>query len=78
MINGEAANIINEANAGLTCSASDSVGLSKNILKMSKMPSMDLKHIGENSYNCYKKYFDRKMLFEKAENIFENLIYYDK
>jgi glycosyltransferase involved in cell wall biosynthesis len=78
MVNGEAANVISGANAGFTCSAGDFVGLSKNILKMSKMPSMDLKHIGENSYNCYKKYFDRKMLFEKAENIFENLIYYDK
>ena len=39
----------------------DSVGLSENILKMSKMSSFDLKQIGENSYNCYKKYFDRKM-----------------
>jgi hypothetical protein len=44
----------------------DSVGLSENILKMSKMSSFDLKQIGENSYNCYKKYFDRKMLYEKA------------
>ena len=78
MINGEAADVINMDNAGLTCSAGDSVGLSENILKMSKMSSFDLNQIGENSYNCYKKYFDRKMLFEKAENILESLIYSDK
>jgi glycosyltransferase involved in cell wall biosynthesis len=74
MVNGEAANVISGANAGFTCSAGDFVGLSKNILKMSKMPSMDLKHIGENSYNCYKKYFDREMLFDEAENILYNLM----
>ena len=39
--------------------------------------SFNLKQIGENSYNCYKKYFDREMLFEKAENIFNSLIYKD-
>ena len=58
--------VFTQNNCGITCSATNSVGLSENILKMSKMPSMDLKHIGENSYNCYKKYFDRKMLYEKA------------
>ena len=30
--------------------------------------------IGENSYNCYKKYFDREMLFDEAENILYNLM----
>ncbi len=78
MIDGEAANIIDEANAGFTCPAGDSVGLTENILKMSKMSSIDLKQISKNSYNCYKKYFDREMLFEKAENIFKSLIYSDK
>jgi len=74
MVNGEAADVINEANAGLTCSAGDSVGLSENILKMNEMSSFDFKQIGENSYNCYKKYFDREMLFDEAENILYNLM----
>ena len=42
------------------------------------MSSFDFKQICENSYNYYKKYFDREMLFEKAENIFKSLIYDDK
>ena len=65
MINGEAANLTNSADAGLTCSAGDSEGLSKNILKMSKMSSIDFRQIGENSYNYYKKYFGDIFLSSK-------------
>ena len=78
MINGESSKLINDAGAGLTCSAEDSVGLSNNILKMSKISSNEIKKMGENSINYYKKYFDRQMLFKKAENIFKSLIYDDK
>jgi len=74
MVNGEANTIIKEAKAGLTCEAEDSVGLSNNILKMSKISSNEIKKMGENSINYYKNYFDREMLFEKAENIFNSLI----
>ena len=74
MINGASSKLINSAEAGLTCSAEDSVGLSNNILKMSKMSSNEIKKMGENSINCYKKYFDREMLFKKAEDIFHQTI----
>ena len=69
MINGEAADIINEANAGLTCASGDSISLSKNVLFISKMSSSDLKQLGNNSYNYYKEYFNRKSLFNRLDNI---------
>ena len=44
------------------------------ILKMCKMSSNEIMKMGENSNNCYKKYFDREMLFEKVENIFNDMV----
>ena len=74
MVNGESANLIDKAAAGLTCSAGNFTGLSENISKMCKMPSSRLKEMGTNSYNYYKDHFDREMLFDKTENIFYNII----
>lgn len=74
MINGEGSDLINNSNAGLTCPAGDSRGLSENILKMSNMSSDEINKIGNNSYNYYKKHFDRKMLINKVENILSDLI----
>lgn len=74
MINGEASDLINNNNSGLVCSAGDSYGLSKNILKMAKMTRNELDLIGNNSLKCYKKNFDRKMLIDKIENILFSLI----
>jgi len=73
MINGEASNLIKNNSLGLVCSAGDSYGLSKNILKMKKMNGDELNSIGNNSLNYYKENYERKMLIDKIENILFSL-----
>jgi len=74
MINGESSKLIKNNKAGLTCVAGDYLKLSKNILIMKEMSLEEKKQMSNNSYSCYKKNFDREMLFNRAENIFESLI----
>ncbi len=73
MIDGEASNLIKENHAGIVCSASDYKTLSSNILQMSNMSNISLSEIGQNSLNCYKKYFNREKLLNKAEKILYQL-----
>ena len=73
MVNGEAANIINENNAGYTCTAGDYNTLADNVLKMSKLAKSSLEDLSNNSLLCYKTYFERDMLLQKAENTFYKL-----
>jgi glycosyltransferase involved in cell wall biosynthesis len=74
MINGEAADMINTAKAGLTCTSGDSVTLSKNILKMSNMTPTQLKQLSNNSFKYYNEYFNRELLFKRAEDILLEMV----
>ena len=73
MVNGEAANIINENNAGYTCNAGNYNTLADNVVKMSKLAKSSLEDMANNSLLCYNTYFERDMLLQKAENIFYKL-----
>ena len=75
MINGEAAKLISDNRAGFTCNAGDYESLATKVKNMSRMNKDELKRLSDNSLKCYNDYFDREMLFEKAENIFSGLIY---
>jgi glycosyltransferase involved in cell wall biosynthesis len=74
MIDGEASAIIRDAKAGLTCGSGDAEGLAKNVLRLSKFDKMELKKMGLNGHSYYKNNFEREMLIEKIEKIFESLI----
>lgn len=74
MVNGEASKIIQESNAGFVCKSGDSDGLAKNVISMSRLSNEALKLLGSNSLKCYRKNFDRKMLFKRAEEIFHEII----
>ncbi len=74
MVNGEAANIINENNAGYTCNAGNYNTLADNVVKMSKLAKSSLEDLSNNSLLCYNTYFERDMLLQKAENIFYKLV----
>jgi colanic acid biosynthesis glycosyl transferase WcaI len=67
MLNGEGANIINEAGAGLTCHAGDSHGLVEIVLKISGLSSHQLACLGNNGLRYYQQTFDRASLFKKLE-----------
>ncbi len=61
-MNGEGAQIVLDAKAGLACPAGNPELLSQTILKMAELSSDELKRMGENSLHCYKTQFERETL----------------
>ena len=74
MLNGEASNIINEADAGLTAKSGDYISFSKNIEELMQLDQSRISEMGNNSYSYLKKYFKSKNLLDQAEDTFINLI----
>ncbi len=73
MIDGEAANIVNESSAGLTCASEDYKSLAKNISEISNYSKSKLNKIGQNGLEFYNMNFNRKILMHKLENLFYEL-----
>lgn len=59
MLNGDAAQLVDEAKCGLASSAGNSNGLAHNILQLKDMNKDELALLGMNGRNFYKKYFDK-------------------
>lgn len=74
MINGEASEIIEEAQAGFTCKAGDVLNLKNNILKLKEMSLNERKRLGENGRKYYLRNFERDLLFKQFINTAHNLI----
>ena len=74
MINGEGANIIDEAEAGYTSPAEDPNKLAKNILKMSRLPRAEMEKMGLNALDYYKSNFNRDRLLNKIDNMFNLML----
>jgi len=74
MVDVESSALVREAKAGLTCGSGDAEGLANNILKLSKYDKEIIINIGLNAYKFYQANFEREMLFQKAENIFDTLV----
>ncbi|MBN1187166.1 MAG: glycosyltransferase family 4 protein [Bacteroidales bacterium] len=72
MINGEAANIINESGSGFASNSGDYVSFSENILKVYKMPDEERTFLGDNAKMFYKNNFDKEKILEKVESLFQN------
>jgi len=73
MIDGEASNIIQESNAGLTCPAENPQELAKNVIKMKEMLHDGIIDFGGNARKYYDENFERSFLFNKAEQIFNSV-----
>ncbi len=73
MIDGEAANIIKDAKAGIVCNSEDPQALAKNIKNLSSLSNEDLNILGQNGLMYYKKYFDRKVLMDRIELVLKTL-----
>ena len=67
MLNGEGAAVIQQANAGLTCSAGDADGLVAAVLEMAAMNSEQRHQLGVNGRAFATKEFDRDMLIVRLE-----------
>ena len=73
-LNGEGANIISEANAGVTVQAEYDIGLAEAIIRLYKMPKSAREQMGVNGRDYFKKHFDEEMLTTKLINHFEMVI----
>lgn len=72
MINGEGADIINEASCGLTCNAGDAVSLASNAVKFAQMNEEQRIQLGENAIMYYNKNFSKPLIIEKLVSFIEN------
>ena len=70
--NGEAARVVNEAHAGLTCGAGNAVALSETILLMRDMPPAERLQLGENARAYAKEHFDLKQQAARLIAILES------
>lgn len=73
MLDGEGANVICEAQAGIVSSAGDSFGLAQAVLKLSAMPKNERLTLGKNGRSYAKQEFDRKTLMDRLEKWFDEI-----
>jgi glycosyltransferase involved in cell wall biosynthesis len=73
MLNGEGANVICEAQAGLVCAAGDSNGLAQAVRKLCAMPKNERLILGRNGRAYAKQEFDRNTLMDRLESWFDEV-----
>jgi glycosyltransferase involved in cell wall biosynthesis len=74
MANGEVANIVENAHVGVNCPAGDAAGLSKAVLSIVNMDSLQRAHLGNNGLALSKKHFDGKHLMDQLESWMHKLV----
>lgn len=72
MINGEAARVIGESGAGLTCASGDAGGLASITLSLANTDSMKLKAMGESGRQYYLRNYSKPLLLARLEDLFRN------
>ena len=73
-LDGEGANVIEEAGAGFTCPGGTPDVLAQTVLKMYKTSKHEREKMGENGREYYKTNFDRDMLIDKLEGWMKKLV----
>jgi len=64
-MNGEGARLVQEAEAGISVPAEDSVALADAILQLYAMPAADRDRLGENGRRYYRQHFDHEQLVDE-------------
>ncbi len=72
-LDGEGADIVARANAGITCPASDVDALVEATLKLYRMTPAERKTLGENGRLYCEQQFDRETLFSQLEGVFREV-----
>ncbi len=67
MLDGEGADVIQRARAGMVCGAGDARGLADAILDLAAMDSNARRELGENGRRFAKQEFDRETLMDRLE-----------
>jgi glycosyltransferase involved in cell wall biosynthesis len=73
MLDGEGANVIQSAEAGLVCPAGDSAGLAQSVLQLAAMPKLERLRLGSNGSNYANREFNREVLMNRLESWFVEL-----
>ncbi|MBU4117851.1 MAG: glycosyltransferase family 4 protein, partial [Proteobacteria bacterium] len=73
MLDGEGANIIRDAEAGLVCPAGDANGLAQSVRQLAAMPRLERLRLGSNGRDYAKKEFNREVLMDRLEGWFVEL-----
>jgi glycosyltransferase involved in cell wall biosynthesis len=69
MLNGEGAAIVNEAKAGLTCSAGDARSFADNLQRLSKCTQEELLAMGISGRQYYDAHFKRSKVISEVEQL---------
>ena len=74
MLDGEGADVIQRAGAGLVCPAGDSECLAQTIQRFAKLPQDERRRMGEQGQAYAKAEFDRNTLVSRLLSLFEESI----
>ena len=72
--NGESANILIKAKAGLTCPAEDSNALAKAVLKLHNLPLEELNFYGNNGLEYFKRHYNIQNCSVELIRLFKNVV----
>ena len=72
-VNGDAAKLVKEANAGLYCQPENSESIASTVLQFYNMKKQDLEQMGNNAMNYYDNNLSFKIAVEKYIKIFEEV-----
>lgn len=67
MLNGEGADVVKDAGAGVTCAAGDHAGLAQAVLRISAMSEEERSTMGRNGLAVSAREFDRDTLIDRLE-----------
>jgi glycosyltransferase involved in cell wall biosynthesis len=70
-LDGEGANLVEEAGCGMVSPADDANALAEVVLKMSELPEARLREMGACGQEYSKKHFDRKLLIDELETLLQ-------
>lgn len=74
MLNGEGADVVSRAGAGLTCAAGDDAALAAAVLALSQMTIEEREAIGRRALQTSKNEFDRTKLIDRLEGWIEAMV----
>lgn len=74
MLNGEGADVVDRAQAGMTCNAGDSHGLAQAVLRLAAMTAQERQAMGSNGLAASAAQFDRDRLITQLESMYSSLI----
>ena len=74
MLDGEGADIIRNANAGLACPAGEAKQLAQAVLQLAAMSDSERRQLGKNGRTYAQKEFNRDVLMERLESWFVEIV----